>query len=257
MIALLNQIPSETQIRRHLKRIIFGRNMFCPFCRSRKIHKSENRYHCRKCRKHFSLLSGTWLKSMKLSLRTFWSLLWCWTQKIPVLQTMSICHLSEEAVRHWFREFRLHLPQFEPILAGKIQMDEAYFKSLSLILAKQEKSKKLAYEIIFKSSVNKTEATRFLYQHVKPKSTLQTDGSGIYKGIDRWWQVRHRKDIHRKWEFGLTSEVEGMFGNLRTFIRRMYHHVTPEYMPEIVSEFCIRPACRQAGFPHKKSSNLR
>jgi len=44
----------------------------------------------------------------------------------------------------------------------------------------------------------------------------------------------------KKFEFGRTSEIEGMFGNLRTFIRRMYHHVTPEYLPEIVSEFCLR-----------------
>ena len=47
-------------------------------------------------------------------------------------------------------------------------------------------------------------------------------------------------DIHKKFEFGLTSEIEGMFGNLRTFIRRMYHHTTPKYLPEYVGEFCLR-----------------
>lgn len=31
-----------------------------------------------------------------------------------------------------------------------------------------------------------------------------------------------------------------MFGNLRTFIRRMYHHVTAEQLPEYVREFCAR-----------------
>ena len=134
----------------------------------------------------------------------------------------------------------MHLPEFEPILAGKVQMDEAYFKNLSLILAKQIGSKKLAHQMIFKNSVNKTEAANFLFQFIQPKTQLQTDGAGIYRGINNWWQVRHKKDIHRKWEFGLTSEIEGMFGNLRTFIRRMYHHTTPEYLPEYVSEFCFR-----------------
>jgi len=52
--------------------------------------------------------------------------------------------------------------------------------------------------------------------------------------------LRHKVDIHEKFEFGLTSEIEGMFGNMRTFIRRMYHHTTPEKLPEYVSEFCIR-----------------
>jgi len=132
------------------------------------------------------------------------------------------------------------LPEIEPILHGKVQMDEAYFKDLSLLMAKQVGSKKIAHQMIFKNSVNKQETANFLFQYIQPKSTLQTDGSSIYRGINHWWQVKHRKDIHKNFEFGLTSEIEGMFGNLRTFIRRMYHHTTPEYLPEYVSEFCLR-----------------
>ena len=177
---------------------------------------------------------------MKLSLRTFWSVLWCWTQKVPVFQTQQLCHVSEEAVRHWFQQFRLHLPQFEPILHGRVQMDEAYFRSLSLVMAKQVGSRHVAHAMVFKNSVDKHAAAQFLFQYVQPRSHLQTDGAGIYRGIENWWQVRHRTDIHRRWEFGLTSEIEGLFGNLRTFIRRMYHHVTPEYLPEMVAEFSIR-----------------
>jgi len=240
MIALLHQIPSEAKIKKHLRKIIFGSNIFCPKCRSRKIYVSENRYRCQKCRTPFTLMSGTWLNNLKLSLRTFWALLWCWTQQIPVKQTSSLCHISEITVYHWFRQFRLHLPEIEPILTGKVQMDEAYFKSLSLIMAKQVGSKRLAHQMIFKNSVDKKEAAQFLFQYIQPRSVLQTDGSGIYRGINQWWQVRHRKDIHKNFEFGLTSEIEGLFGNLRTFIRRMYHHTTPQYLPEYVSEFCVR-----------------
>ncbi len=240
MIALLNQIPSEAKIRKHLRKIIFGKNIFCPHCRSRNIFATENRYRCKKCRKPFTLLSGTWLANMKLNLRTFWALLWCWTQKIPVQQTQKLCHVNERTVYHWFRLFRLNLPDFAPILEGVVQMDEAYFKNLSLLMAKQVGSNKIAHQVLIKNSVDKNDTTRFLYQHIQPKTKLQTDGSSVYKKIDQWWQVKHKTDIHRKFEFGLTSEIEGMFGNLRTFIRRMYHHTTPQYLPEYVSEFCVR-----------------
>jgi transposase-like protein len=240
MIAHLNQIPSEAQIKKQLRQIIFGKNITCPRCRSRRVFASENRYRCQKCRKPFSLFTGTWLEGMKLNLRTFYSLLWCWTQKIPVKQTHKLCHLSEVSVYGWFRTFRLHLPAFEPILEGKIQMDEAYFKNISLLLAKQVGSNKLAHQILFKNSVDRSEAAQFLFQWVSPHSTLQTDGGAIYKNIDQWWQVNHRVDIHKKFLFGLTSEIEGMFGNLRTFIRRMYHHASPEYLPEYVREFVVR-----------------
>lgn len=240
MIALISQIPTEAQIRTHLRRIIFGKNLFCPWCRSRQVKKSDCRYWCRKCRKHFSLLSGTWLSGMKLAYRTFWALLWCWTQEIPVKQTQKLCHVNENTVYHWFRQFRLHLPDFTPILSDVVQMDEAYFKGISLIMAKQIGTKKIAHRTLLKKSVNKNDTTRFLYQHIEPNTKLQTDGGGVYKKIDRWWPVKHRTDIHSKWEFGLTSEIEGMFGNLRTFIRRMYHHTRPEFLPEYVSEFCVR-----------------
>jgi transposase-like protein len=240
MIAHLHQFPSEAQIRKELRRLLFGKNLFCPWCRSRKVFRSEKRYRCRICRKPFTLLSGTWLKDMKLSLTTWYALLWCWTQRVPVLQTVKLCHVSEEAVYRWFRAFRLHLPELEPILSGKIQMDEAYFKDRSLVMAKQIGTRKLAYQMLEKSSVDKTDVSTFLFQYVSPKSQLQTDGGSIYKKIERVWPVTHKVDIHKRFEFGLTSEIEGSFGNLRTFIRRMYHHTTPEYLPEYVSEFCVR-----------------
>jgi len=240
MIALINQVPSETKIKAHLRYIIFGKYVRCPRCRTRDVCAYEDRYRCRKCRRPFSSLSGTWLANKKVSYRTLWAICWCYTQKVPVLQAQQLCHLSEVSVRRWYSLFRQHLPALEPILMGKIQMDEAYFRKISLVMAKQVGSRTVAHRVLAKSSVDKTDETNFLFQHVTPRSRLQTDGAGIYKTIDHWWPVDHRVDIHRKFEFGLTSEIEGMFGNLRTFIRRMYHHVTPEYLPEFIGEFCLR-----------------
>jgi transposase-like protein len=238
----LKQVPSETQIRKYLRRILFGKNLFCPKCRSRQILVYENRYRCKKCRVRFTLVSHTWLKGMKLSYQKFWLILWCWTTQIPVKQSVALTELSEEAVRRWYDKFRSNLPQNQAILEKIIQLDEAYFKRAGLMMGKQQGTRKVAFEIFFKSpnEMNKQDALFFLQSYVKPKSKLRTDGAGIYRGIHNWWPVRHQKDIHRKWEFELTSEIEGLFGNLRTFIRRMYHHVTPEKLPEFVSEFCFR-----------------
>jgi len=240
MIALINQLPTETKIKKELRQIIFGSHLYCPRCRSRRVYASEGRYRCRRCRRPFSLLTNTWLAGSKLNLRTIWALLWCWTQQVPILQTIKLCHLSEPTVRHWFRVFRSKLPEITDILEGKVQMDEAYFKKISLVMAKQVGQRSIAYQVLTKNSVTKTDAVNFLFQYVAPRSRLQTDGSSIYKAIDQWWPISHRVDIHKKFEFGLTSEIEGMFGNLRTFIRRMYHHVTPEYLPEYVAEFSLR-----------------
>lgn len=236
----LNQVPSEAQIKRYLRQAIFGKNVFCPHCRSRSVLRYENRYRCKRCRGKFSLLSHTWLAKMKIALPKFWLMLWCWTTQVPIRQTMALTRLSEKATRHWFDKFREHLPQNPEILNKIVQLDEAFFKSRTLMLAKQSGTRKLAFEVLTTTKIQRHHATYFLQQHVKPRSKLHTDGAGIYKGIDHWWPVQHKHEVHRKWEFSLTSEIEGAFGNFRTFVRRMYHHTTPQKLPEIVREFCIR-----------------
>lgn len=177
---------------------------------------------------------------MKIPLQKFWLILWCWTAQVPVKQSMKLCGLSEGAVRRWFDMFRMNLPE-EPIVLSKIvQLDEAYFKQRAVLMAKQKGTKKLAFEVLSTANVQRHHADYFLQQHIKPKSRLHTDGAAIYRTADHWWPVKHRFELHRKWEFELTSEIEGAFGNLRTFIRRMYHHTTPEKLPGIVREFCFR-----------------
>lgn len=238
-----NQIPSEAQIRKYLRRIVFGKNMYCPTCKSRDVYASQNRYRCKKCRIRFSLVSHTWLSNLKLPLQQFWMILWCWTTQIPVRQAMGLTELSELTIRHWYDEFRYHLPQDQEVLEHIVQLDEAYFGGKygkTLFLGKEVGARKLAYQIVPGVSPKREHAWWFLQSYTKPHINLHTDGAGIYREIDQWWPVYHSREIHKKWEFELTSEIEGMFGVLRTFIRRMYHHVTPAKLPELACEFCYR-----------------
>src|SRR3990167_707810 len=122
-----NQIPSEAQIQKRLRRIVFGKEVHCPVCKTRRIYKNQGRYRCRKCRIRFSLLSHTWLSNMKLPLQRFYLILWCWTIQIPVKQGVAMTKLSELTVRHWYEEFRSHLPERSDILETLVQLDEAYF----------------------------------------------------------------------------------------------------------------------------------
>ena len=236
----LNQIPSETQIKKFIRRIVFGKNVYCPGCKSRKVIKYQSRYHCLKCQKRFSLISDTFLKNMKINYQEFWLMLWCWVTQVPVLQSMALSNFSEKAVRHWFDLFRKNLPADQVVLTNLVQLDEAFFKNNGLMLGKQIGTRKLAYEILGTTNVQRHHATNFLEHHITPKAQLNTDGAKIYRNIDQWWPVIHHFDIHQKWEFSQTSEIEGMFGCFRTFVRRMYHHVTSDKLPSLVGEFCFR-----------------
>lgn len=238
----LKQIPSEAQIKKHLRMCIFGTTLHCPVCFSRNVFVYENRYRCSKCKIKFSLLSHTWLSNLKLPLQTFWLILWCFVAQIPVKQASRLSGLSLVTVRHWFELFRDKLPKEQDVLENLVQLDEAYFggKNVrSLFLGKQVGTKKLAYRMLPHFPARE-DAWEYLRNYVKPETNLNTDGASIYKKIDNWWPVTHKADIHKKFEFTNTSEIEGMFGVLRTFIRRMYHHVTMDKLESVVLEFCTR-----------------
>lgn len=248
---ILHQVPSASKIKREIKKVVFGKMLFCPRCGSRQVKAHEKRYRCRLCRKPFSLTSVTWLKCMKLSYETFWLLLWCWTNKVPIEQAMKLSGVSKPTARRWYGKFREHLPaeKIDDItLSGVIQMDEAYRggkkRGYSIIGAKEEKQSgrktKLALQVIDKPSVDRKDAVSFLAEHIEPDSKLQTDGAGIYRGINRWWRVVHEYERHNRWEFTLTSEIEGLWGTMTTFIRRMYHHVTRSEVIPVTREFVAR-----------------
>lgn len=235
-----NQIPSEAQVRKYLRRILFGKNIFCPECNSRRIVVQSGRYRCKDCRQRFSLLSHSWLSNIKIPLQTWWTVVWCWSCQIPVKQTCVFSGLSNVSVRKWFDTFREHLPKETHVLERIVQLDEAYFKNMTLIMAKQKGTRNLAYDVIMGTSVQRHHAGYFLFRKVKPGSELWTDGAAIYKGIGKWWPVKHSRDIHKRFEFEHTSEIEGVFGNYRTFVRRMYHHHWSENLEKYVREFCFR-----------------
>jgi transposase-like protein len=248
----LSQIPSEAQIRKILRKSIFDGGVHCPHCGSRNITALERRYHCKKCRKKFSLISGSWLKGAKLSLTKICTLLWCWQAKSPPDQACLITGASMPTVRHWYDKFRSGLPLqlLEGIrLKGKIQSDECFRKGYSILGMKQEaadsKKRKMALVILFKNSVDRSDVVDLMSRTVKPGSILRTDGASIYKKIEKWWPVEHQSEIHKNFEFAITSEIEGLWGNLFTFIRRMYHHITVAKIKSIVNEFCFRQCFEQ------------
>lgn len=241
----LSQIPTEKQILVKLKRIIFGKKVFCIKC-GRQCHIVEltknRKWRCKKCRIKFSITSINWLKSMKISVEQLWCLIWCWQKKMNVQQVHELLKISIPTIRRYYELFRdnLKLDDFEVVLEGKVQMDEMFVKGGFVIGAKDIKRKKIKLYVKKKKAPDKSDAMEFMFQHVKPGSEVCTDGGGIYRGCENWWPIKHKREIHSKFEFEITSEIEGIWGVLRTFIRRMYHHVTFKKLPKVVAEFEAR-----------------
>jgi len=240
----LSQIPSEKQVWKKLRLTVFGKKVKCPDCKRQKYVKEvqkDKMWCCTKCHNRFSVTNANWLKGMKISGKHLWALIWCWQNKINIQQTQSLINLSIPTIRRYYALFRDNLNiDFNVVLSGNVQMDEMFVKGAFIIGAKDTIRKRIKLKVVYKKSPNKGDAMDLIFNHVKPGSSLCTDGGSIYRGCDNWWPVKHKRDIHKKFEFGLTSEIEGTWAVFRTFIRRMYHHVTVEKLTKVVAEFEAR-----------------
>jgi len=241
----LSQFPVEKQVLKQLKNVIFGKRVKCPHCHRHNsvVELKKNRlWRCRKCRKRFSLSSINWLKGMKISSAQLWMLVWSWQKKMGVLQAVALSQTTIPTVRRYYELFRdnLQVNCDNIILEGKVQMDEMFVKGAFIMGAKDIIHKKIKMNVVFKKSPERHDAMNLIFQHVKPGSTVYTDGSQIYKKSEQWWPITHKSECHNKFEFSLTSEIEGMWAVLRTFIRRMYHHVTLQKLVKVVAEFEAR-----------------
>jgi transposase-like protein len=240
----LSQIPTPGKLRSIFKKAIFGSHVHCPWCNSRRIRviRSESRWRCRRCDKPFSIKSCSWLRGSKLSLEDIWLLLYYWQKRITLQQAVDFTDLSYPTVRSWYGRFREHIPKekLDIMLEDAVACDEMYTKGNSVIGAKQKGTRNVALKVLHTKSVNKKQAVEFLMRAVKAKSELHTDGAGIYRGVGNWHKLKHTYEVHSKWEFSLTAEIEGIWAVFRTFVRRMYHHVTSYKLEELVSEFVLR-----------------
>lgn len=241
---ILQQIPKKCTLRRNFKEAIFGNRVHCPRCTSYQIKslKQEERWRCKRCKHPFSIKSASWLKGSKLSLENIWLLLWCWQKQIPVKQGCDITGLSYPTVYNWYVKFRDKIPKerTDMYLEKEVVCDEMFTKKDCIIGAKQKGTRNIIMKVLDHKDPNKTDAVSFMTRFVKSNTHLFTDGGSIYKGIDKYHHLEHTCEYHSKFEFTLTAEIEGLWGVFRTFVRRMYHHVTSNNLKEMVCEFCLR-----------------
>lgn len=120
---------NEKQIKAALRKVFFNKGRLkCPHCSCFEVRSIEKRYYCTRCRKKFSLYSNSWLRHIKIPIKTFVIILECWLKAKSVNDTAELSKISIVTIRRYYRLFRLNIvrtEEFKPI--DHVQVDEAYF----------------------------------------------------------------------------------------------------------------------------------
>lgn len=232
-------VPSEHVIRARFRVLIFGSRPHCPRCGKTNIRRVEARYQCRRCRRKFSLTSGTWLRGTKLSWTQLWILLWCFCHRYQPRQAASLSRITLKVVRCWYRRFRLHLPPRERFLKLHVVCDEAFFGKRKtgnqriVAGAVEPRSRELRLRMI--PDLEQDSLERFLWDHVSTRTMVWTDAHKSYADIE-WMGYGHAWEIHDRGQFQKTASIERVWAFAKWHTRRMYHHCWASTLPGFLRE---------------------
>ena len=241
---ILDSIPSEAKCRSLIRRCLFGRRLFCPYCFRSRPAASEGRYRCLGCRRKFSLVSCSWLRRSRLSARSVFLLILCWQRRLPFGTIVSVTGISAPTVRRYLRLFRENLVHSSPELGGTVEVDEAFFgrrrhgMQRIVIGAIERRTGRIALRIIKMRDDEHTDG--FILDHVIGGSTVCTDGAKCYEGIDSFWGYRHVACNHSKFHFGPTNRIEAVWSALKRFLKRTLGKPNSKFLPELLREFEAR-----------------
>lgn len=238
------QVQTELQavkiIRKHLGRI------YCPKCNKKHYIRKlpDGRYHCKKCRYKFSLKALLGFKCSKLNYNTILKIIHCFSNRYSLKTVTDLTRISYPTARLYYSKLRHLLPNDKGKLAGDVITDVMYVgkqKTDNQALVSGVVNRDFNY-VNLEIVPNQDQGTleKFIYDNVDSAcSILTTDSHPSYNQIE-WMGYGHQKENHSKFELKLSVPIERVWALFKTLIKRTYHHIWKEKLPEYLVEFRAR-----------------
>lgn len=248
---------SDAKCRSAIRNVLFINGCAqCPSCQVRRRFKTlkDGRYFCGRCRKKYSLKILAGCKGSKLPLATIALLCRCFLQNYPLMVAQDVTGLSYPTVRRYYALFRRKGKQYMDnrisFLKGEVAIDACYVgkrrngNQAVVLGVVQTDYENLALRIVSEEDQGCVE--KFLYDTTVPWAHVIHDGHTAYEGLD-WTGVTHEAEIHAWGQFKRSCPIERIWALLRTRLRRTYHHVWKEKLPEYLAEFQFKFLYRSTG----------
>ena len=273
ILKFMSAFPDEETAVEWLEARRWPEGVRCPRCDSSSIAKTNSQrpkqpYRCRKCRRDFSVKTGTVLHGSNLPVRT-WLLAAYHLLKNGGMAAIDLAEeleISVDAAHHLSHRIRVGF--LENILpsAGEFQFDETYLggkkknqhlslqhlprnrdrKKLAVIgsvrEADEENGKPSQICLRILESVTKETAGAFVRSVALPRSKIRDDGHAAYGGLEEEYNRVMLNHSAGEYVIGddSTNYIESIFKVCKRTIYGTYDHVSRKYLHLYLAEIVFR-----------------
>lgn len=262
IIDFLNYFKDEETCQTYLENLRFKDGEFCPHCGHHKIYKFQDGklYKCAKCRKKFSIKTGTIFESSKISLKKWFLAIYLLSTNKKGISSIQLAEqLGVTQKTAWFMYHRIRNTyiQKKSMLGGTIEIDETYVggknknkHNVKKIKGTQGRSTKTKtpvvglaqrqgqYSIQKVEKVNKETITKIVEEKIQDGSIIIADEYRIYNGIAHG-RVNHSK---RQYVIGSlhTNTIESFWALFKRGYIGIYHYMSNKHLQRFINEFVYR-----------------
>lgn len=280
LLDLSDMFPNEESCKKYLEKVLWNEGKpKCAHCQNeQKIYRFANKptqFKCGKCRKQFTVTTGTIFHGTHVPLRKWIFAIYLFTTHKKGLSAHQLAKDLKITVKTaWFMKHRLRTAfenmEFGAPMEGTVTVDESFWgqKSKNMHYNKRPKhnqgrkgENKLKIFTMVETNGRakslhvhdlKSETLKdIIFNHVAPGTTIQSDEYNAYNGLG-WMGYNHIRCDHGKYEYvakdgANTNKCENYFSGMKRLFHGTYHKMTAKHVQKYLAESDFRYNTRNMG----------
>lgn len=252
----MTAFPDEEACRAYFERVRFAKGDYCPHCKHKKIMRFTDgkRYRCHKCRKDFTIKTGTLFGESKISMRQWFIAIYLLTTRKKGISSIELAqNVGVSQKTAWFMDMRIRasFKQSKAKLLGVVEVDETYlggkhkrqfgFRKKHALMGMTQRGGKIKVVHIPHRGTEVLLPT--IKKHIHPKARIMSDEARVYSKLPKigyqWGYVKHGK---RHWVRGdiSTNSIESFWALFKRNYHGTYHSMSKKHLQRYVDEVCFR-----------------